>query len=228
MSQFLSPLFNRRDDAYGGTLDQRARIVVEVVRAVREAVGPRFPVAIKLNVSDQLEGGLSEPESDRLFDILDTTSLDLIEISAGTYFPGAASEGVSYGGPQFLDAARRARRRTDTPLMAAGGFKTRAQALAALENGDLDVVALARALVLEPALPRIWAEGGGDPTFPRFDPRPPEGGVTAWYTLRISALAEDREDAFDLDPVSALRRYDARDAARAALWTARFGHPAGV
>jgi hypothetical protein len=107
--------------------------------------------------------------------------------------------------------------------MAAGGFKQRTQALAALQDGALDMIGLARPMVLEPALPKKGMKAaGGDPAFPRF-PSPAPGAVTAWYTMRIDALAEDREAGFDMDADTALRVYDARDAARHPRWLARFG-----
>ena len=185
LSQFLSPLFNRRRDGYGGSIDARCRVVVETVNRVREVVGPEFPVALKINATDGLEGGLTEEDSLAALRILAGTALDLVEISGGTYFPGAraASDGAG-GGPYFLDFATRARRVIGRPLMVTGGFKTRAQAADAVARGLTDMVGLARAVVLSPDLPSRWLSGaGGDPVFPRFA-APPAGGVTAWYTMR--------------------------------------------
>ena len=224
LSQFLLPLFNRRTDRRGGALPQRASLLLEVIEAVRGAVGPDFPVAVKLNASDRLEGGFDETDAEAVIAMLDATSVDLIEISGGTYFPGAksAADGRA-GGPYFVDFARRARRRTAKPLASVGGFKTREQAAEALRDGTLDMVGLARALVLDPELPARWMEaGGGDPVFPRFASTRP-GGMTAWYTLRIGALAEGREADFDIDPDAALALYDRRDAERCPAWRARFG-----
>lgn len=225
LSQFLSPLFNKRTDGYGGPLSNRMRLVLEVVRAVRAAVGPAFPVAIKLNATDQLEGGFAKDEALAVIEALDQTGLDLIDISGGTYFPGArAASDAAGGGPYFLRFARRARRRTRIPLMLTGGFKTRAQCEAALMDGEIDVVGLARALVLDPALPAAWqGTAAADPVFPRFRD-PPEGGITAWYSMRLTALAEDRERSDTPDLHAALSAYEARDAARVPLWRERFGH----
>ena len=159
--------------------------------------------------------------------LLDRTSADLIDISGGTYFPGAkaSSEGSSDGGPYFLDFARRAKGVTDVPLMLTGGFKRREQAVDAIVSGVVDVVGLARAMVLDPRLAEAWlTEEGGDPEFPVFD-SPPRGGATAWYTMRITALAEDRENTFTLDPRSALRAYEERDAQRCIKWREKFSHP---
>ncbi|MEO0502016.1 MAG: oxidoreductase [Pseudomonadota bacterium] len=221
LSQFLSPLFNTRSDAYGGSVAHRMRLVLDVVAAVRAAVGPGFAVGLKLNATDQLEGGLTEEDALAVVAALDGSGVDLIDISGGTYFPGArsASDGVG-GGPYFLGFAERARALTDTPLMLTGGVKTRAQAMAARALG-IDVVGLARALALDPALPDAWRTGAaGDPSFPLFRD-PPEGGITEWYTMRLTALGEDRETDTVDDLDAALRAYEARDAARTALWAAQ-------
>ena len=221
LSQFLSPLFNTRSDAYGGSVAHRMRLVLDVVAAVRAAVGPSFAVGLKLNATDQLEGGLTEDDALAVVAALDGSGVDLIDISGGTYFPGArsASDAVD-GGPYFLGFAERARALTDTPLMLTGGVKTRAQAVAARALG-IDVVGLARALILDPALPNAWRTGtAADPSFPRFRD-PPEGGITAWYTMRLTALGEDGETDTVDDLDAALRAYEARDAARTALWAAQ-------
>ncbi len=226
LSQFLSPLFNHRDDAYGGSIGNRMRLLLEVIQAVREAVGPSFPIGVKLNSTDQLNGGLSSEDALKVVAALDETSVDLIDISGGTYFPGAASASDAAGSDAyFLDFARAARDCTQVPLMVTGGFKTRAQAIEAVTTGGADVIGLARGLVIDPNLPKRWHDGAfsqqGDVTFPRFA-NPPEGGITAWYTMRLTAIGEDREKA-DLGLPEAVAAYEARDAKRSALWRARFG-----
>lgn len=224
LSQFLSPLFNMRTDAYGGSIENRMRLLLAVITAVREAVGPSFPVAIKLNATDQLAGGLSEEDALTVVAALDATSADLIDISGGTYFPGAKSASDAAGsGPYFLTFARRARDVTMKPLMLTGGFKTRAQAEDAVESGAVDVVGLARALILDPEVPNRWLGAAPvDPAYPRFH-NPPEGGVTAWYTMRLTALGEGRDGPDPADLTDAIAAYDARDATRIALWKDRFG-----
>jgi len=176
LSQFLSPLFNRRTDGWGGSLANRMRVLAETIAAVRAAVGPGFPVALKLNATDQLEGGLTEAEALDVVAALEGTGLDLIDISGGTYFPGAPSASDRRtSGPYFVEFARRARTRTKIPLMVTGGFKRRAEAVEAVTSGAADMVGLARALVLDPDLPTRWrTAAGGDPAFPRFA-APPRG-----------------------------------------------------
>ncbi|PTX55602.1 2,4-dienoyl-CoA reductase-like NADH-dependent reductase (Old Yellow Enzyme family) [Litoreibacter ponti] len=223
LSQFLSPLFNTRSDGYGGTLDGRMRLVLEVVDAVRAAVGSEFPVALKLNATDQLEGGFVEDEALQVVAALDGRGIDLLDISGGTYFPGARSASDSAGGgPYFVEFAKRAQAVTDMPLMVTGGFKTRAAAEEAVASGTVDVVGLARALVLDPNLPRIWAHEQGDLTFPRFQ-NPGEGAITAWYSMRLTEIGEDRETDALPELEAAMEAYVSRDVAREALWRARFG-----
>lgn len=223
LSQFLSPLFNHRTDAYGGTLENRMRLMRAVIDAVRAAVGPAFPIGLKINASDQLEGGFQPDEALAALAALDTTGLDLIDISGGTYFPGAPSASDRAGaGPYFLDFADRARAVTSVPLMVTGGFKTRAQAEAAVATGRADVVGLARALVIDPDLPSKWLDGQGDtPPFPRFE-APPEGGVTAWYTMQITRIATGAEPLLPEELTAAITAYEARDAERRTRWTAHF------
>ena len=227
LSQFLSPLFNRRTDAHGGSIEGRFRIIHDVIDAVRQAVGVSFPVGVKINSTDRLVGGMTEGDALQVVRMLDRTSVDLVDISGGTYFPGAASssDDRSSSGPYFIEFAKRAKEVTAIPIMATGGFATRDQARDAVEKGCVDAVSLARAMVLNPMLARAWlSEDGGDPEFPAFD-APPRGGVTAWYTMRLTALGEDDESRFDLSAASALEAYEARDAQRCARWRKRFLQP---
>jgi len=234
LSQFLSPLFNQRRDAYGGPIANRMRLLLETIEATRAAVGPDFPIAVKLNSSDQLQGGLTEQDALKVVAALDATSVDLIDISGGTYFPGAkaASDGAGHG-PYFLDFAKRARRLTTTPLMLTGGVKTRAQAQEALASGAVDVIGLARALVLAPSLGNLWQrDQTSDPVFPRFATNPP-GGITAWYTMRMTEIGAkigaeiggDSETPDFGDLGQAIKAYETRDKARAKVWRHHFGNP---
>lgn len=221
LSQFLSPLFNQRDDEYGGSVENRIRLILDIIIAVRAAVGAGFPVAIKINTSDMLEGGLTEQDALKIVALLDSTSLDLIELSGGTYFPGAksCSDSSVKQGAYFEAFAARAQQLTDIPLMVTGGIKNRRQAAELLSSGKADLVGLARAMVLEPQLPLLWSKDSdtGELVFPRFATNPP-GGVTAWYTLRLTALAKDSEADFDMPLEEAIDVYEARDKLRSAEW----------
>jgi 2,4-dienoyl-CoA reductase-like NADH-dependent reductase (Old Yellow Enzyme family) len=227
-SQFLSPLFNHRTDAYGGAVEGRFRIIGEVIDAVRKAVGGDYPIGIKINSTDMLEGGLTQDEALEVVRMLDATTVDLIDVSGGTYFPGASSssDGASSSGPYFIDFAKRAKSITSIPIILTGGFETRAQAAKAIQNGCADAISLARAMVLNPSLANAWlSDSGDDPEFPMFD-APPRGGVTAWYSMRLTALGEDTENAFTMDPKAAIDAYEDRDAQRCVVWRERFSHSA--
>lgn len=225
LSQFLSPLFNKRTDAYGGSLANRMRLMLETLDAVRHAVGPEFPIGIKLNATDQLAGGFGEDEALAVIAALDTSSVDLIDISGGTYFPGAPSASDRAGsGPYFADFAARARSETQKPLMVTGGFKTFQQAEAAIQDGKADLIGLARALILDPDLPKKWIAGqASNPGFPRFE-NPPEGGVTAWYTMQITGMADGESALSSTDLADAIRAYEDRDQMRRKLWADHFGN----
>jgi len=225
LSQFLSPLFNQRSDEYGGPITNRMRPLLETIEAIRAAVGLNFPIAVKLNSSDQLEGGLNEEDALEVVAALERTSLDLIDISGGTYFPGAKSASDGAGrGPYFIEFTKRARAVTTKPLMLTGGFKTRTQAEDAVASGAVDIVGLARALVLEPSLPDLWkADLKPEPVFPRFS-ETPEGGITAWYTMRLTEIGADKEASVVGDLRQAIRDYEARDKARTEVWLRHFAN----
>lgn len=223
LSQFLSPLFNRRTDLYGGTVEARSRIIVDILHQLRFTLGDRFPIGIKINSSDQLDGGLTSQEALEVIRILDQTSVDLIEISGGSYFPGAkASSDAASNGPYFVDFAMNARNMTKIPLVVTGGFKTREQVLKALSAKCADFVGLGRAFILEPELARDWTKGiETQADFPTFK-SPPSGGVTAWYTMALSEIANDREREVELDLSMAIQAYEDRDKRRVDRWRAKF------
>lgn len=223
LSQFLSPLFNHRTDEYGGSIEARSRIILEIIVAIRNAVGPAFPVGIRINSTDQLIGGLTEADALDVVRLIDKTSIDLIDISGGTYFPGAesSSEG-SKEGPYFIDFAKLAKEITEIPLMVTGGFKRKDQAVNAIASGAVDIISMGRAMAINPKLAKTWLSGDDyDPVFPRFKDVIP-GGITAWYTMRLIALGEDKENDFELDLPTAIQKYEQRDAQRCGRWLKKF------
>ncbi|WP_394242174.1 NADH:flavin oxidoreductase/NADH oxidase family protein [Vibrio astriarenae] len=224
LSQFLSPLFNQRTDQYGGSVENRCRILTDVIEVIRAAVGQNFPIGIKINTSDQIEGGLSELDSLQVIQHLNSTSLDLIELSGGSYFPGTtpSSDRVS-NGPYFLGYAEKARELTTIPLVVTGGFKNSEQVISALSSGNADMVGLARALVLEPKLVKLWLKGKDiAPNFPRFN-APPEGGITAWYTMLIQAIGQNCSETFALNVEQALIDYQSNEQVLSTKWISNFG-----
>jgi len=104
--------------------------------------------------------------------------------------------------------------------MVTGGVKTRSHVISLRKSG-IDLVGVARAMVLRPSLANDWLGGGGDPVFPMFESRPP-GGVTAWYTMRLTAIARGVESSYEETPESALEQVDSRDRGRVNTWNRRF------
>tara|TARA_B110000046_G_C12994346_1_gene399355 strand:+ start:340 stop:1554 length:1215 start_codon:yes stop_codon:yes gene_type:complete len=156
VSQFLSPDSNIREDKWGGTLENRARFVVEVYRRIREKVGAKFPVGIKLNSTDFQKGGFSEEESMEVVKILSKEGIDLIEISGGTYevpaMMGKKMKSTKKREAYFLDYIKKTRKITETPLLLTGGFRTTAIMEEAIASNDLDIVGIARPFAVFPNL----------------------------------------------------------------------------
>lgn len=223
LSQFLSPLFNRREDQYGGSIEARCKVIIDIVSKVRDTVGNSFPIGIKINCTDQLQGGLTEKDALVAIGLLDKTSIDLIELSGGSYFPGAESSSDSLTkGPYFIDFSSKAKKITNIPIAVTGGFKTREEAINTLHKNTSDMVGIARAFVLNPNLANNWlSQVNNDPKFPIFK-TPPKGGITAWYTMLINAIGNDTENSFDLSLPLALKAYEQRDKQRCIKWLAKF------
>jgi 2,4-dienoyl-CoA reductase-like NADH-dependent reductase (Old Yellow Enzyme family) len=164
LSQFLSPLLNRRSDAYGGTPEKRRRFIIEVYEAVRETVGDAFPVFIKLNTTDGPEGGITIEESLDLARELAARGLDAVEVSGGRagsdrYRP--SWKGISDPSKEayFRRAARRFKEELDIPVILVGGIKSYEVAEDIIAGGDADLVSLSRALICEPYLVKRWRDG---------------------------------------------------------------------
>ncbi|WP_374603822.1 NADH:flavin oxidoreductase/NADH oxidase family protein [Arenimonas sp.] len=183
LSSFLSPVTNRRTDAWGGSLENRARFLVETVRAVRRAVGADFPVSVKLNSDDFRKGGFSHADCLGVVDLLNGEGVDLLEISGGNYeqprllgIAGRDDDAVQVRPSTrvreayFLDYAAAIRRVATMPLMVTGGFRSRAGMEAALASGDTDVIGIGRPFCTHPDVARRLLAGEID-VLPAFEHR---------------------------------------------------------
>ncbi len=176
LSSFLSPVTNQRTDQWGGNLENRARFLLQAVRAVRQAVGPAFPVAVKLNSDDFRKGGFSNEECLQVVKWLNDEKIDLLEISGGTYeqprllgHTGAADsvkdeqpaqrESTKKREAYFLNYARAIREVATMPLMVTGGFRSREAMEEALSDGVCDVIGLGRPLCTHPDTPKQLMNG---------------------------------------------------------------------
>ncbi len=164
VSQFLSSKHNQRTDDWGGSAENRMRFVLEIYRAIRKAVGEKFPVGVKLNSSDFMRGGFTEEESIAVATALADEGIDLIEISGGTYerpaMAGIPDQKKAHGAEAyFLSYAEKIRKQIQTPLMVTGGFRTAGGMADAVLKNHLDLVGLARPMAIDPELPNKILSG---------------------------------------------------------------------
>lgn len=164
LSQFLSPLTNRRTDQWGGSVENRARLLIAVLSEIRKQVGSSFPIGVKINSADFQKGGFTEDDSLQVIDLLSEAGIDLIEISGGTYespamVGKAQKESTKKREVYFADFIVKARQRTTRPLLLTGGFRTKAVMEKALQNDELDFIGLARPFATIPDLPNRLKDG---------------------------------------------------------------------
>ena len=209
VSQFLSPNSNIRTDQWGGSLSNRARFVLEVYREIRRQVGSDYPIAIKINSADFQRGGFTEEESMEVIRFLSNEGIDLIEISGGTYerpamIQGDRKKSTISREAYFLEYIEKARKLIKTPLLLTGGFRSVSVMEKALQDGNLDVVGLARPFCLYPNLANQIFDGSVE----RFETPIPQigikfldklGGVELpWYELQIQRIGKGKSPKTNL------------------------------
>ena len=159
LNQFLSPYFNKRNDEYGGSLENRCRFAVEVLQAVRKEVGPFFPVEFRMSGSELFEGGYDIQEGCRIAQQLEPY-IDLLHVSAGTYQRGFGDTHPSmfkeHGCNVYL--AAEIKKHVSVPVATIGGLNAPEQMEEIIASGKADVVYMARALLADPFLPRKITE----------------------------------------------------------------------
>lgn len=163
LSQFLSPLSNHRTDRWGGSLENRARLLLEVIHAVRASVSPSFCVAVKLNSADFQRGGFDAADARAVVELLNPLPIDLLELSGGSYeapaMQGEARDGRTLAREAyFLEFAKELATIARMPLMVTGGIRRLPVVQHVLDSG-IAMAGIATALTLEPQLIRHWREG---------------------------------------------------------------------
>ncbi|MBA2926165.1 NADH:flavin oxidoreductase/NADH oxidase family protein [Pseudomonas sp. P7] len=163
LSQFLSPLSNHRSDRWGGSLENRARLLLEVIHAVRAAVSPSFCVAVKLNSADFQRGGFDETDARAVVEMLNPLPIDLLELSGGSYeapaMQGEARDGRTLAREAyFLEFAAEMASVATMPVMVTGGIRRLPIVKQVLDSG-IAMAGIATALTLEPQLIKHWREG---------------------------------------------------------------------
>ncbi|MEJ0064596.1 MAG: NADH:flavin oxidoreductase/NADH oxidase family protein [Caulobacteraceae bacterium] len=205
ISQFLSPHSNQRTDRWGGSLENRARFLLETLAAVRAAVGPRFPVSIKLNASDFQKGAFTNAECVALTGMLNHTTLDLLELSGGSLEQpkqvgvairdegdDARPESTRRREAYFIDFAGAVKAAARMPVMVTGGFRTVAGMVEAVEAGDTDLIGLGRPMIADPDTPKKILSGEIAKTLT------PETDINlfhllGWNNMQLERLADGLE-----------------------------------
>ena len=173
MSQFLSPLTNQREDEWGGSLENRARALLEVVRATKAEAGPGFGISVKLNSTDFQKGGFSQADSMAGIGMLNDLGLDFVEISGGNYeqpkmmdmeglkpvHEDGVRESTQKREAYFLEYAKEVQAAATMPLMVTGGFRTRDGMNDALASGEADLIGLGRPLCVDVDAPGALCSG---------------------------------------------------------------------
>ena len=166
MSEFLSPDINKRDDEWGGSLENRSRILLRIINGCRKALGDNYPISVKLNSADFQKGGFSAEDSSKVASMLSEAKIDLLEISGGTYEQPRLlgldtvsinpkrseirKESTIAREAYFLAYTEEIKKVIDIPLMVTGGFRSRLAMETAINQGACEIVGIGRPLCSDP------------------------------------------------------------------------------
>jgi 2,4-dienoyl-CoA reductase-like NADH-dependent reductase (Old Yellow Enzyme family) len=164
LSQFLSPAFNHRKDGYGGPIENRARIILEVVETIRRRVGKDYPLLIKMNSRDFLEDGLELEDSIQAAAMLKEAGIDTIEVSGGTFASGdlmPVRTGIVTEGDEayFQTEARAFKQRIGIPIVLVGGIRSFPVVERLVNDHVADYISMCRPFIREPGLIKRWQSG---------------------------------------------------------------------
>ncbi|HMQ47963.1 MAG TPA: NADH:flavin oxidoreductase/NADH oxidase family protein [Saprospiraceae bacterium] len=216
LSQFLSPATNQRSDEWGGSLENRSRLLLRIVREVRQALGADFPISVKINSADFQKGGFSEAEALEVVHMLSNEKIDLLEISGGTYEKVAffllnednMRESTRRREAYFIDFAQKVRAVSTLPLMVTGGFRTYVFADEVLRRGELDFIGMARPfIVAHTDIPAFMA--GKLPVLPNSILRTglpflEDAAEAGYYARQIIRLGQGKPVHSNLHPLSSV------------------------
>ncbi|WP_110975311.1 NADH:flavin oxidoreductase/NADH oxidase family protein [Acinetobacter sp. WCHAc060042] len=221
ISQFLSPLTNKRQDQWGGSAENRMRFLLEIYKAVRAATSDQFIISVKLNSADFQRGGISEEDVIATFKAIDAAGIDLIEISGGSY-EAPAMAGVKQEKRKastiareayFLEFAEKIREHVQCKLMVTGGFRTVAGMNAALESGACDFIGMARPFAVEPDVTNRLIAGQDV----RYAVDKIKTGISMidkmaimeviWYAAQFKDIAEGQQPNPKLSPLKVFFNY---------------------
>ena len=164
LSQFLSPAFNKRQDEYGGPIENRTRIHLSICQAIRNVVGKDYPLLIKMNCADFMENGITANDSLQAAKLFSQVGFDAIELSGGIIRAGRLSpsrQGIHSEDQEayFKDHARKMKREIPVPLILVGGLRSFEVASRLVEEGIADYISMSRPFIREPDLVNRWKNG---------------------------------------------------------------------
>ncbi len=164
LNQFLSPAYNRRQDEYGGSVSNRARVLLDILRALRESVGKDFPILIKMNCQDFIPNGFTLEDSIKTAQFLSDAGIDAIEMSGGTFSSGKLSPsrlGINSEKKEayFREEARAFKKQIPVPLILVGGLRSLEVAERLIDEGVADYISMCRPFIREPGLINRWKSG---------------------------------------------------------------------
>ena len=221
ISQFLSPLTNKRQDQWGGSIENRMRFLLEVYTAVRKATSENFIISVKLNSADFQRGGISEEDVVTVFKAIDDAGIDLIEISGGSYeapaMAGAKEDkrkaSTIAREAYFLDFAEKIRKQVKCHLMVTGGFRTVEGMNAALDSGACEFVGIARPFAVETDLANRLIAGQDV----RYGVNKIKTGIPMvdkmaimeiiWYAAQFKSIGEGKQPNPKLSPLKVFFKY---------------------
>ena len=163
MSQFLSPLQNRRTDKWGGSAENRRRFYMEVIRRVRQAVGPGYPLLIKFGVMDDAQGGLPLSEGLETAQRMEAEGIDAIEVSGGIGSPALVADESAPEQPYYRERAAAVKKAVSVPVMVVAGIRSLKLAQNIMDSGDADMISMCRPFIREPGLISRWQSGKSEP-----------------------------------------------------------------
>ena len=216
LSQFLSPRTNKRDDEYGGSIQNRSRLLLDIVKRYRLELGVDFPISVKLNSADFQRGGFDEEDSLFVINELDKLGIDLLEISGGTYenvtflTERYQRESTRMREAYFMDFARRVRQQSQLPLMITGGFRSLSFCEEVLQKNELDIIGFARPFLVESDFPKSFLSNSDsrvkDASFNFGVKSMRDFAEGAFYDYQIYRLAVGKELKLNYNPYLAVYR----------------------
>jgi 2,4-dienoyl-CoA reductase-like NADH-dependent reductase (Old Yellow Enzyme family) len=158
LASFLSPHYNKRNDEYGGSIENRARFMIETIKKVRKNVGNDYLISLKINCRENLEDGITEEDFIVYCKLAEKAGVDLLEISSGDYIELKAKE--YKGKPFYLEETIKAAESVNIPVMLIGGIRDYDTMVNILKDTKIEYFGIARPLICEPDLPKYWKENG--------------------------------------------------------------------